>query len=196
MARMLYSIQLLLAIGVAFILQLLIPPLTTALWLDPNTALAMPWTLVTSMFLHGSFLHLFLNAFALFSFGPYLETRIGSKRFLGLYFASGIAGAVAYLLVIALGIGQPLPALGASGAIFGVLGAVAVLEPNLPILLMFVPLPMWMAAILWVILELVGTFTPGTGIASAAHLGGLFLGAAYIYHLKHKGAEVEYLEGL
>ena len=174
-----YSLYLLAVLGIVFVVQTAVPGFTQALWLDPAHLLTQPWGLVTDIFLHASWLHLFFNAFALVMFGPFLEQRIGSKRFLELFFAAGIAGSVLYCLVYFIGIGGGVPALGASGAIYGILGALAVLAPNMMVLVMFVPMPMRAAAIVWVLLEFFGTLTPGTGVASAAHLGGLFLGFAY-----------------
>jgi len=175
-----YSIYLLGVLGIVFIVQTVMPlSFTQLLMFDPTHVLTQPWGFITAIFLHGSLMHLFFNAFALLMFGPFLEQRIGSKRFLQLFFAAGIAGNVLYYLFYLAGIGQGLPALGASGAIYGVLGALAILAPNLMVLVMFVPMPMRAAALVWVTIEFFGTLTPNTGIASAAHLGGLFLGFAY-----------------
>ncbi len=163
--------------------------------LTPTTALSQPWTLVTAMFLHGGLLHILFNMFALFMFGPLLEQRIGSRRFLLLYFAAGILGNITYLLSAW---GQNIPALGASGAIYGILGAMALLEPNLVIFMMFIPMPMWMASIAWVFLEFTNTMNTNSTIASWAHLGGLFAGFAYGYFLRSKARkfieEYDYIE--
>ncbi|MBI2445545.1 rhomboid family intramembrane serine protease [Candidatus Micrarchaeota archaeon] len=149
--------------------------------LNPAELPQEPWTIITSMFLHGGMLHLFFNGFALYMFGPYLEQIIGSRRFLLVYLLSGIAGGLAYAATYYLGImPASIPALGASGAIFGILGAVAVLRPNLPIIMWFVPMPMKFAVIVWIALSLVETFNI-TGVAGAAHLGGLVVGAVMAY---------------
>ncbi len=169
------------AIVLVFLGQIVYPPLTEMFFLEPAKIASEPWTIITSMFLHGGLLHLFFNGFALYMFGPYLEQIIGPKRFLAVYFLSGIAGALAYAATYYLGIlPASIPALGASGAIFGILGAVAVLRPNLPIYMWFVPMPMKYAALVWVGLGLFETFQI-TGVAGAAHLGGLVLGAAMAY---------------
>lgn len=169
------------AIVLVFLGQIVYPPLTEIFVLNPATLTKEPWTIITSMFLHGGMLHLFFNGFALWMFGPYLEQIIGSRRFLAVYFLSGIAGALMYAATFYVGIlPKSIPALGASGAIFGILGAVAVLRPNLPIYMWFVPMPMKFAALVWVGLSLVETFNI-TGVAGAAHLGGLVLGAAMAY---------------
>ncbi|MBI5225662.1 rhomboid family intramembrane serine protease [Candidatus Micrarchaeota archaeon] len=177
-----FAFYLLGAIVVTFLAQIVYPPLTGWFVLDPATLAIHPWTLITSMFLHGGFIHIFFNGFALFTFGPYLERMIGSKRFLAIYFISGIAGGLAYAATYWLHlVPVSIPALGASGAIFGILGAVAILRPNLPILMWFIPMPMKYAALVWVALSLLETIDVSSGIAGAAHLGGLFVGAAMAY---------------
>jgi len=190
-----YSYYLLGLLMLFFILQLAIPGFTDAFLLKPDLLLSEPWRALTSVFLHDptSLLHIFFNGFSLLMFGPYLEQIIGSRRFLYLFLAAGIAGSLLYWLTYATGIMGPLPipALGASGAIFGILGALAILRPNLMIYVWFFPMQMYQAAIVWVILELFGVFNP-SGIASAAHLGGLFLGLAYGYYVKSSGRRFDF----
>jgi len=158
--------------------------------LKPDQFFSAPWTLVTSMFLHAGLMHLFFNMFALWMFGMVLEYKIGSRNFLILYFAAGLAGSLAYLFT---SWGSTTAGLGASGAIYGILGAVAVLEPHLRVWMMgFVPMPMWMAAVFWAGLEFFGFFSGDTGIGYAAHLGGLFAGILLAYYLKQQaGSFVE-----
>jgi len=182
----LYSTAILALLAVVYLLQSFIPGFTQLFWFNPSGIATAPWGFFTAMFLHGSLLHLFFNGFALFMFGPFLEQRIGSRRFLELFLASGILGSAAYYLFVIAGITTPLPALGASGAIFGILGALAILTPNLMILVWFIPMNMRQAAVFWVALEFLGTFNPSSGIASAAHLGGLVVGAAYAKLLVEK----------
>lgn len=183
-----YALYLLGAIVAVFFFQIAFPHIAPLFWLNPETVLSAPWTLLTSMFLHGGMVHLFFNGFALYMFGPYLERIIGSTRFLLIYFGAGLAGSLAYAASFYLGIlPQSIPALGASGAIFGILGAVAVLRPNLMILMWFVPMPMKYAALVWVALSLFETLNVAGGIAGAAHLGGLVLGAAAAYLLLRQG---------
>ncbi len=135
------------------------------------------WMFITSIFLHASLIHIFFNSYALWMFGPLLEKRLGFNKFMLLFFAGGIAGSIGYYLSILVGIAPAYPALGASGAIYAVLGAIAMLYPQMKVLLFYlIPLSMQQVAILWVILETAGTFNTASGIASAAHLGGLALG--------------------
>ncbi len=136
-----------------------------------------PWILLTSMFLHGSASHLFFNMYGLFLFGPLLEHRIGAKKFLFIYLLSGIIAASA---------SAPFyeAALGASGALMGMLGTLIILMPNLRLLLFFaIPTPLWVAGIIWVAIDLFGVFMP-SGVANIAHLVGMGSGLLYGIYLK------------
>jgi membrane associated rhomboid family serine protease len=151
-----------------------------------------PWTFVTSMFLHGSFEHLFYNMFALVMFGSILEKIIGSKKFLLLYLVSGIIA----------GLGGTFfyeSAIGASGAIYGVLGSLATLRPRMVVYAMGVPMPMIVAVIIWAALDFVGMLAPGQ-IAYAAHLCGLAAGVlislSWIYEFKENRIQRKPLEKL
>lgn len=174
-----YWLYLLVVTVLVFFLQMLVPGLTETLWFNPAHALSQPWGFFTSMFLHGGFEHLFFNMFALLIFGPILESRIGSNRFLGLYLVSGVLGSVGYLVT-----GGVEPALGASGAIFGVLGALVALEPNMMVFVSFIPMPMWLAGIFWFFTETVYGIAGSTSIANFAHVAGLVVGYFYARHLK------------
>ncbi len=140
---------------------------------------ARPWILLTSMFLHGGVFHLFINMYVLFMFGSLILQKIGTKRFLIAYFAAGIiAGFISSFIYPA--------ALGASGAIMGILGVVIILMPDLQVLLFFiVPMSLRQAAILIAIIETFMIFVP-TGIANVAHLVGLLVGLLYGLYLKKK----------
>ncbi len=180
------SILLLGIIVLTFIVQLTYHQFTSIFIFAPTLAFSEPWRFVTSIFLHGGFIHLFFNGYALLLFGSILEKRINQKRFLILFFASGIIGSLIYLLTIYIGIAPSIPALGASGAIYGILGAVAIFTPNLLIYFWFFPMRMKHAVILWVVIEFIGTFNVNSGIASAAHLSGLLFGLAYAHYIKKK----------
>jgi len=180
------STYLLAIIGVVFMFQLMSDPVTELFIFDPSLALAEPWRFVTSMFLHGSITHLFFNAYALFMFGSLLESQVDRKDYLVIYFGAGLLGGLAYYATYLLGIIPAIPALGASGAIYGILGAVAILLPDMRVFLFFFPVRMRYAAIIWFAMEFLGTFDISSGIASAAHLGGLIFGLAYAWHLKNQ----------
>ncbi|MBD3390293.1 rhomboid family intramembrane serine protease [Candidatus Micrarchaeota archaeon] len=172
---------------IAFVVQLAVPGFTEGLYFDPSNL--MPWMFVSSCFLHGGLMHLFFNSFSLLIFGPYLEREIGTKNFLLLFLAAGIAGNLTYYLTIITAIIPVVPALGASGGIFGILGALAMLRPDMRVFVFFIPMPIQAAAALWFVLELMGSFNPGSGIANAAHLGGLILGLAYGMYYERKRKE-------
>lgn len=180
------STYLLLIIGGMFILQMLIPPLTDMLDLNPLLTASEPWRLLTSIFLHGGMMHIFFNAYALFIFGSILETRVSRRDYLVIFFGAGLLGSLLYYATYMLGIIPPIPALGASGAIYGILGAVAVILPDLRIFFWFFPMKIRYAAILWVALEFMGTFDISSGIASAAHLGGLMFGLAFAWLISRR----------
>lgn len=137
--------------------------------------------MITSMFAHGSIEHLLYNMFALALFGTILENIIGSRRWLILYFVSGIIASVAAAAFYP-------ESLGASGAIFGLLGTLAVLRPRITVWVAGIPMPMAVAAGVWAIGDLLGLFVP-SGIANAAHLAGLATGIMFGIALRKKFGE-------
>ncbi|MEK6855904.1 MAG: rhomboid family intramembrane serine protease [Nanoarchaeota archaeon] len=162
------------ACAIFFILQFLIPGFTDFLLLDQSKPLEL-WRFVTSMFLHGGLAHIISNLFVLVLFGLTLEKLIGSKRFLMVYFVSGILANI-----IAINFYQS--SLGASGAIFGIIGALIIIRPTLTVFAFGMPMPMFIAGILWIILDLIGVFVP-SDVANIAHLtgiaGGIILGIIF-----------------
>jgi membrane associated rhomboid family serine protease len=140
------------------------------------------WQLVTYSFLHGSFQHLFFNMFALWMFGKEIERYMGPLRFLACYFASVVTAALSQLFVPMLFGAPPAPTIGASGGVFGLLLAYAVMFPRRKLILLIlpIPLPAWLFAILYAGLELVlGVTGAQTGVAHFAHLGGM-VGSALV----------------
>lgn len=155
-----------------------------ALW--PLGEMFMPWQVLTYMFLHGGFLHLLLNMLVLWMFGTELELTWGSRKFLGFYVLCGLGAALANLLVAPL-LGQVGPTVGASGAIFGILIAFAVLFPDRPVYLYFL-LPVKAKYFIagYIALELFYGVTGTTdGIAHVAHLGGAAAGFLLMYVDRH-----------
>ena len=147
--------------------------------LVPAIFWGQPWTIVTNLFLHGSFWHIFANMFTLYFFGIYLSRLIGDRRFLIVYFSGGILGNILYMLL-----GPPLSiAVGASGAIFAIAGALTMMVPKLRVLVFPIPMPipLW-AAVIGGFLIL--SFLPF--VAWEAHLGGLILGLAAGYFFKRR----------
>ncbi len=182
--------RLIYANGAAFVLTYLAAPqLLRAFWLVPAAIHLRPWTAVTYMFLHGGFMHLLFNMIALFFFGPRLESRLGSRSFLWLYFASGIAGALLSLAGGLAALTNPnVPIVGASGAVFGVLLAYARFWPRDQIFIwgVFPIEARWLVAIMTG-LSLFGGFAGrGGGIAHFAHLGGFLGGFLYLQWMEHR----------
>ncbi len=139
----------------------------------PLLAFDMPWMFVTSIFLHADLSHLFFNMFSLLIFGIYLERMVGGRLFLILFFAAGIIGNVGYIVTSGNAL---IPAIGASGAIYGVMGTLAVLAPFLLIFVYgILPLPMIIAAGAFAVLDIMGLLVP-SGIAHGAHLAGMIVG--------------------
>jgi membrane associated rhomboid family serine protease len=145
-----------------------------------------PLPLVTNTFLHGGFLHIISNLWVLWVFGPPLEERLGSARFLGLYLAAGLAASLLHAL---FNIASPVPALGASGAIAGVIAAYArrfpyawvnVLQPILIFPLFFMIPALAFAGIWFVVQVLQGAgsllMPAAGGVAWFAHIGGFVAG--------------------
>jgi len=138
------------------------------------------WQLVTYMFLHGNILHILFNLLTLWFFGSPLERDWGTRRFLKFYFYCGIAAGVCVLVVnILLGDWGTIT-LGASGAIFGVLVAFAVMYPNQIVLLIIFPIKAKYLVMIYVAIELLLTFGPNTGVSTIAHLGGAAFGFLYL----------------
>lgn len=176
-----FAIQLVVVCVIVFIFQLIYPQITDEFALVSATVLTKPWTLITSIFLHGSFEHLFYNMFALALFGSILEKVIGGKKFLIIFFVSGIISGIGSVFFYTASIG-------ASGAIYGLLGTLAALRPTMGVLVGFVPMPMAMAILLWTAGDLIGLFAPDQ-VAHAAHLSGLAFGLIIGLSLREKHKE-------
>lgn len=161
-----------------YLVQVLISGFTEAFLLNSALATTEPWRLVTSIFLHGSVSHLASNLFALALFGSLLEKEIGNRRFLIFFFVTGIVASFFSLPFYER-------ALGASGAIFGVLGMLAVLKPKMPIWAFGVPMPMIVAAFFWFLLDLAGTFFPSS-VANIAHIAGMISGAIIGFWIRYE----------
>lgn len=146
--------------------------------LTPAYVPYMPWQIVTSIFVHANFWHLFVNMFVLFFFGSELERRLGGKKFLKIFFLSGIAGSFAYVIYAFLT--DPfIPAMGASASIFGVMGALAMIAPETKVIIFPIPIPISIkvAIILFALYDLLLLpFTYATGVAHVSHLAGLVVG--------------------
>ena len=152
-----------------FIATLIAPGLIFLLGLQPAGFLLRPWTILTCMFVHSGFWHIIANMLTLYFFGTYLYRLIGQGRFLFVYFGGGILGSILFIILAP----SFSIAVGASGAVFALAGALVVMRPKLPVLIfpIPVPIPLWLAVIGGF---LILSFLPY--IAWQAHLGGLVLG--------------------
>jgi membrane associated rhomboid family serine protease len=153
---------------------------------------------LTNTFLHGGYLHIILNMWTLWIFGPALEDRLGSMRFAILYLLAGVAASATHALFNA---SSPMPVLGASGAISGIIAAYAVRFPyawvRVLVLIVFIPLffsvPAMLFAGIWFFTQAIQgaseLFSPhaGAGIAWWAHIGGFVSGWALLHWLEPGG---------
>ncbi len=208
-----------------------------ALWFPKNENFQF-WQIITHMFMHAGTGHIFFNMFALYMFGSHLESYIGQKKFLFIYFFSGL-GAVGFQILFTYFQFTPgyqayidagfsnsdvikfiddailnrqysfypdipkeftenmidayrTPMVGASGAIFGVLAAFAVLFPNLPLYMMFIPIPIKAKYLIggYFLLDLYGGITGQailgpSNVAHWAHIGGAVIGFITMWYWKN-----------
>lgn len=170
----------------------------------PASPFFKPWQILTHMFMHGGFWHIFFNMYSLLMFGSILERSLGPKKYLIFYFVTGL-GAVALhtgvewlqsRVFIANGIAQAYqqllvtPTLGASGAIYGVLIGFAMLYPQARLTLIFPPIPMtakWLVIIFAAIELFSGINGIQDGVAHFAHLGGMLFGWLLIRWWRKQG---------
>ena len=146
------------------------------------------WTFLTSMFVHGGFFHIFANMFSLLFIGSLVEKILGAKRYLYLYLISGLFAGLFFVLFSLIFKGDLFRfAVGASGALFGLVGFLMIITPNLPVYIMFIPIPIKMKyaapgilIVLWFI-----SAAGNIPIGNTAHLGGLIAGLIYGVYLKN-----------
>ncbi len=163
----------------AYVFTIFRPTLITTLGLTPALVAQQPWTLITAMFIHGSFTHILFNMISLFFLGSFFLRLVGEGDFLKVYFLGGLAGNLLYVL---LGPSM-VPAVGASGAIFAIGGALAVMAPKLPVIVfpLPIPVPLWGAMVFFLLIGFVIT-----GIAWQGHLGGFLFGMAAGWYLNKR----------
>lgn len=162
-----------------FIATAIVAELILLLGLQPASFLLQPWTIVTNLFIHAGWWHIFANMLTLYFFGSYLIRLVGEGRFLIVYFGGGILGNILFILLA-----PPFSiAVGASGAVFALGGALTMMRPKLPVIIfpIPVPIPLW-AAVIGGFLIL--SFLPY--IAWQAHLGGLVLGLIVGYFFRKR----------
>ncbi|HEX5437839.1 MAG TPA: rhomboid family intramembrane serine protease [Gemmatimonadaceae bacterium] len=178
-----WVLRLLVANGVMYLLtHYAMPQLTTVLWLVPALIPARPWTPVTYMFLHAGIWHIAVNMIGLYFFGPRLEARLGARRFLILYFISGLGGAA-----LSFFMAPYTPIIGASAAIFGVFVGYAMFWPREKVYIWGVlPIEARWLVVGMTVLALFGGFGGfEPGVAHFAHLGGFVTGLLYLKWIQH-----------
>jgi membrane associated rhomboid family serine protease len=147
------------------------------------------WQLLTFQFMHAGWMHLLFNSLAIFFFGRSVETVLGRYRFLGLYFVSGIIGGLVQILFFLATHSVNSAVVGASAGASGLVAAFAVINwaERFTLILYFIPITMRGRTLLWVSLGLavIGILTPSSGIANAAHLGGILAGFFYARQILH-----------
>ena len=164
---------------ILFIASLKYPTLIVRFGLIPGYITARPWTMITSMFLHGGFGHILANMITLYFFGRYLRLLIGDWKLLGVYFVGGILGNLLYILLA-----SPFSvAIGASGAVFAMGGVLSIMRPRIRVFIfpIPIPIPIWVAVI-------IGFFITAlfSNVAWQAHLGGLAFGLAIGYYFRRR----------
>jgi membrane associated rhomboid family serine protease len=185
------TVKALLAANISvFVLQFLMGQSEIGLWFDSTFGLVPRkvfgqlhiWQFASYMFLHVNFFHILFNMFVLWMFGSELETLWGRKAFLQYYLVTGIGAGLTYVLIMPL-----LDAnssyhilMGASGAIYGLLAAYAMIYPNRKIMLYFlIPVPMRWFALGLVVIEMMSMLR-ASNVGHLAHLGGLLVGYLYL----------------
>ena len=147
------------------------------------------WTFFTSMFMHAGFFHIFANMLSLLFIGSLVERILGPKRYFYFYIVSGLFAAIFFVLAsLIFPSDLNTYAVGASGAIFGIVGLLMILTPNLPVYIMFIPIPVKMKyaapgilIVLWLI-----SIAGNVPIGNMAHLGGLLCGLIFGFYLRKK----------
>jgi membrane associated rhomboid family serine protease len=168
--------------------------------LTPAYITQMPWTVITSMFIHADFFHILFNMlFGVMMFGSYLERIIGEREFTKVYFIGGLA-ASAFYVFMSLALHMPSPyiaAIGASGAVYAIIGTMVVLRPHMSIYIYFLfPMPLYIFAGLYLLYGLIAMPTGMAGnTAVTAHVGGLLAGLMMgrAYKVQYRPPEYEYV---
>jgi membrane associated rhomboid family serine protease len=139
-----------------------------------------PWIIITAIFVHAGFTHIIFNMISLYFLGSLFLRLVGERSFLTVFFLGGLAGNALYLLLAP----PNVIGMGASGAIFAIGGALAVLVPRVPVYIFFIPIPtpLWIAIIIFLLLSFFFS-----GIAWQAHLGGVLAGAIAGFILRRRG---------
>jgi membrane associated rhomboid family serine protease len=142
------------------------------------------WQLLTFQFMHSGWMHIIFNSLVIYFFGRPVEMALGWRHFLTLYLTSGVIGGLVQMLFTVLGVFTDFPVLGASAGASGLVAAFAILhwQERFSMIFYFIPLNMTGKTLLIVelVLAFMGMLTPNSGIANAAHLGGILAGGFYV----------------
>jgi membrane associated rhomboid family serine protease len=157
-----------------------------------NVMHGMVWQLATYMFLHGGVVHILFNMLSLWMFGVELETTLGTRRFLNFYFFCGV-GAGVFVVLTGYLFGNPMiPTIGASGAIYGILMAWAVLWPDrLVAFFGLFPMKVKYMVMIYAAIAFLIAFNPSSGVSSVAHLSGLGFGWVFLKMRRVRGVRFD-----
>jgi membrane associated rhomboid family serine protease len=155
-------------------------PVVRLLGLSSAQLAQQPWTIISSIFVHGGFGHILFNMISLYFLGSFFFRAVGERSFLAVFFVGGLAGNALYLLLVP----PNVIGIGASGAIFAIGGALAVLVPRVPVYILFIPIamPLWVAILIFFLLSFLFA-----GVAWQAHLGGVLAGVVAGFILRRRG---------
>jgi len=193
------AVKWLLIVNIAVFFLQLLPHVKESMWLVPRTAWQI-WRFIGFQFIHGDPIHLLFNMLGLYMLGVTLERAWGTKRFIVFYFVSGVfAGLCHVVLAYTLVPGfMGIRLLGASGGVYAIVLACAILFPHIRLILLFFPVPIRFAAVLFFALTsygLLGNIATGGPVgrsSHAAHFGGLVVAAFWIWCLpKLRGVTAE-----
>ena len=184
-----------------FFLEIFVPDFYEQMSLFPNEAIygGKVWQFLTFMFIHSLVdpLHILLNMFVLFMFGPTIEIEFGRKKFLIFYLICGIGSALLHIFLVFtyptltnpenIAAAMTTPLIGASGAVMGLLTAFAIMFPKRIIFFNFIPMPAIAFLIIYGAIELLsGISGIETGVAHFGHLGGIATALILLYGFKFK----------
>ncbi|MBN2269173.1 MAG: rhomboid family intramembrane serine protease [Sedimentisphaerales bacterium] len=189
--RMTKAVKILLTVNIGlFLLNVILTPTDGSLSIIDRFLTVNPtslfralqvWRLVTYQFIHWGLWHILVNMLGLYFLGPVLERHWGTKRFTIFYLSCGAVGGLFYMLLVAVGFLKAGPMAGASGAVLGLLAACAILFPQFIVFLLFIPIPIRVAAVIVIFIATATILARGANAGGeAAHLAGIFAGGAYV----------------
>jgi membrane associated rhomboid family serine protease len=186
--RMTRTVRYLLAINVAaYLVQLFADRTMVGLFGLSSGTFWQPWRYVTFQFLHGSNMHILLNMLGLWFLGSPLEEAWGKRRFLAFYLTCGVFAGIAYVIVSVLAhLPSSMPIIGASGGVYGIVLACALLFPTMQIIFLFFPVPIRLAAVIifggmiLLVIQSMAHGEMGPAMSDVAHLGGAGMAAIWL----------------